>query len=96
MNSRVSAWYGPACPQDPDHGAMLDWPGAYTAWYCPHRKHVGRQFYTTDLGPAERPPVVSPLRSSREGSRASLPLDAAEPSRDEPNARPAGTRTPLE
>jgi hypothetical protein len=34
---------GPPCPQDPQHGRLVDLPGG--KWYCPHSKHVGRAVY---------------------------------------------------
>jgi hypothetical protein len=49
--------YGTPCPQG--HGDLLDWPGSTTAWYCPHVRHDGNPFYTTDLRPAR--PLSGPL-----------------------------------
>lgn len=75
-------WTGPACPKDPVHGALLDWPGATTAWFCPHRGHVGRGFYNSDLEEVAQPEqTVSPLRqrASGPGSHASPPHPSDDP-----------------
>lgn len=38
-------WYwGPACPQDASHGALIDLKGS-DKWYCRHQRHNGRGVY---------------------------------------------------
>jgi hypothetical protein len=41
-------WYwGPACPQDERHGALLDLQGSPN-WYCRHATHLGRGVYSEE------------------------------------------------
>jgi len=38
-------WYwGPVCPQDDRHGALIDLQGS-EKWYCRHSAHLGRGIY---------------------------------------------------
>lgn len=73
-------WNTPLCPQDPEHGHLLDWPTATAGYYCPHVRHVGAAFMTTDLNPvlrsrsgddgvpfSTRPPRSRTARPSQEG-----------------------------
>jgi len=42
-------WYwGPACPQEISHGALIDLKGT-NKWYCRHSAHIGRGVYTEDV-----------------------------------------------
>ncbi len=75
----VTRWHGPACPQNPGHGALLDWPTERAGWYCPHRQHDGPPFYTTDLVPVPRSgsEPIPPLGSGPgQATGAAIPEDS--------------------
>ena len=57
-------WYwGPACPQDKEHGALLDLKGS-DKWYCRHQAHIGTGIYTeTLLGDLEWQRITSSEQS---------------------------------
>lgn len=41
-------WYwGPVCPVDEGHGALLDLKGS-EKWYCRHQQHQGRGVYSEE------------------------------------------------
>jgi hypothetical protein len=43
--SRTGLFWGPICPQDEEHGGLLDIQGS-TSWYCRHSGHRGHPIYS--------------------------------------------------
>lgn len=61
--SAAGMYSGFPCPEDPDHGSLVDLPG--TDWlYCPHQKHAvagGHMFFTYEAARA----AADQLRTAR-------------------------------
>lgn len=81
-------WSGPPCPQDEAHGRLLDWPSATAGYYCPHVRHRGTPFHTTDLAPAPRPRSDDPTARSGTGARGGARTGTGAPV-PPPSDRPA-------
>lgn len=86
----MTRYTSPACPQDAAHGSLLDWPTATAAFYCPHLRHTGGAFYTTDLAPVSRGTTEHDLAR---GLTAPDSRDVVPPLPEAPIAMPAARAT---
>lgn len=45
--TRDGWFWGPVCPQNKEHGALIDLKGT-DRWYCRHQGHIGSGVYSED------------------------------------------------
>lgn len=66
-------FWGPSCPQDVEHGGLIDIQGSET-WYCRHSAHQGNSLYSYDyLVALEIDRLTASERSEAEDHPASQP-----------------------